>query len=217
MGEIELNREYKICSLFANLIIYGAKATEELAAIMQEEMHDIFNQPQHKVIVKGVSYTFQVIANVLYKPTLTKLEVLENTNPRNNYFRIEAYSMHNISFVDGVGSNTGYFLIDNLYVGSTTTAHEFGHTIGLDHPTNLDHRGKGHPLLMQPRGTWVDPQFQYDPKKAAGELPGGTMHPAHRRWHQSEVDLLRIDRLDFKGNKAVIGDFSSVWHEAHIP
>lgn len=82
----------------------------------------------------------------------------------------------NISFVDGLNSNTGYFLLDNLLNGSTTAAHEFGHTLGLDHPHNLDIRGKGVPGIMYPRGTIVDPPYQYDPNAAPGK-PGGTMNP----------------------------------------
>ena len=83
-------------------------------------------------------------------------------NPRNNFFRIEEFATGNISFTDGIGSNSGYFKLENLYKGSTTAAHEYGHTIGLEHPVILDIRGKGQPGIMYPRGTLVDPQFQYD-------------------------------------------------------
>jgi hypothetical protein len=55
--------------------------------------------------------------------------------------------------VDGIQCNTGYFKLDNLINNSTTAAHEYGHTIGLDHPEQLDIRGMGQPGIMYPRGT----------------------------------------------------------------
>ena len=106
----------------------------------------------------------------------------------NNYFRVEEFSESHISFVDGIGSNTGYFKLDNLLNNSTTAAHEFGHTLGLLHPEHLDIRGKGAPGIMYPRGTIVDPHFQYDPD-AEPAATGGTMNPFHRKVLQpAELD-----------------------------
>jgi hypothetical protein len=142
--------------------------------------------------------------------------VFENTNPRYNYFRIEAFAGGNISFVDGLGCNTGYFKLDNLLNHSTTAAHEYGHTLGLDHPKVLDIRGRGVPGIMYPRGTIVDPPFQYSPVARPLE-PGGTINPFTRKVLQSDIDGLKLNRLRFnKEGFAVLGDFSSVWHEAHM-
>jgi hypothetical protein len=143
--------------------------------------------------------------------------VFENTNPRYNYFRIEAFAGGNISFVDGLGCNTGYFKLDNLLNHSTTAAHEYGHTLGLDHPKILDIRGQGVPGIMYPRGTIVDPPFQYSPVARPLE-PGGTINPFTRKVLQSDIDALGLNRLRFnKEGFAVLGDFSSIWHEAHMP
>ena len=101
-----------------------------------------------------------------------------------------------ISFVDGLGCNTGYFLLENLYKGSTTAAHEYGHTLGLDHPRILDIRGHGLPGIMYPRGTLVDGQYQYEPAMAAG-LRGVTMQPMHRRVKEQDVDDLRLHKLGY--------------------
>jgi hypothetical protein len=125
--------------------------------------------------------------------------------------------MDNISFVDGIGSNTGYFKLDNLLQTSTTAAHEYGHTIGLIHPDNLDIRGKGIPGIMFPRGTICDPQFQYDPAAEPGK-PGGTLNPQHRKVLQSDIEDLKLHRLFFnEKNRAIVGEFSSLYHEKHIP
>jgi hypothetical protein len=148
------------------------------------------------------------------KKDISELEVLQNTDPRNNYFRIEAFAHGNISFVDGLGCNTGYFLLENLYKGSTTAAHEYGHTLGLPHPHLLDIRGHGMPGIMYPRGTLVDAPYQYDPSKPAG-VTGGTMHPMHRKVLLRDIADLKLHRLRFTNNKAILGAFTNVYHWDH--
>ena len=122
----------------------------------------------------------------------------------------------NISFVDGLGCNSGYFKLENLYKGSTTAAHEYGHTLGLDHPDELDIRGKGVPGIMYPRGTLVDPEFQYEPDKTAG-TKGGTLHPIYRKVLRQDIELLNPGKLLFENNIAVIGEFTSIWHDEQQP
>ena len=153
----------------------------------------------------------------IWSKNLTPEMIYENTNPRNNYFRIEEFATGNISFVDGLNSNTGYFLLANLLNKSTTAAHEFGHTIGLDHPADLDIRHKGTPGIMYPRGTLVAPQFQYYPDVAPG-TNGGTLNPYTRKVLQEDIDNLKLHKLDFsKNGVAILGGFSSLWHEKQKP
>ena len=139
---------------------------------------------------------------------------MQNENPKNNYIRIEAFSKINISFVDGIGSNTGYFLTDNLYLNSTSAAHEYGHTLGLVHPAELNIIGKGRPSIMYPRGTLVNPEFQYD-VNAIPAQNGGTLYPIHRRVMQIDIDNLQL-KNKIENDIFVIGKFSNKFHEAHI-
>lgn len=201
-------------NLYASVIIYGHSATEALALQIAEEIETMWNEPNGAVTLNGDKYLLRFYIKGFYEPGLQPDDVYYNTNPENNYFRIEDYAQGNISFVDGLGSNTGYFLLENLFKGSTTAAHEYGHTLGLEHPEQLDIRGQGTPGIMYPRGTLVDAQYQYDPGKPAGEK-GGTIYTVHRRVLQHDIDNLRIHRLRFEQNKAVIGEFSSIWHNAH--
>jgi hypothetical protein len=67
---------------------------------------------------------------------------------------------------------------------------------------------------MYPRGTLVDPQYQYDPSKPAG-VTGGTLFPIYRKVRQEDIDDLKIHRLKFKNGKAVIGEFTNVYHRDH--
>jgi hypothetical protein len=70
---------------------------------------------------------------------------------------------------------------------------------------------------MYPRGTITDPPFQYDPQ-APPQGPGGTMSPYCRRVLQKDIDDLHLHKLRFiKNGFAVIGDFTSVWHQKQLP
>jgi hypothetical protein len=215
MGIIELNNELNVACIFAQIYFYGNEANEELSVQIAQVINDYWNIPNGIANIAGRRYRFAMNVVGFYAPSLTAKDIETNTDPKKNYVRIEKVSNLHISFVDGLNSNTGYFLLDNILNNSTTAAHEFGHMIGLDHPEHLDIRGAGTPGIMYPRGTLVDPHFQYDNTATAGEK-GGTINPAHRRVLQKDIDDLHLEKLKFnKEGIAIIGDFSSVWHNAH--
>ncbi|MCU7694019.1 peptidase M10 [Haoranjiania flava] len=200
--------------LKAHIITYGNAATPALTEMIRSEIATMWNEPQGRVSFKGRAWNVRFEISAELKPHLAPEDIYFNTDPCNNYFRIEDHAMGNISFVDDLGSNTGYFLTENLYAGSTTAAHEFGHTLGLKHPSDLDLRGLGVPGIMYPRGTLTDPQYQYDPSVPPGEK-GGTMHPIYRKVTPEDIAMLRIDALVNEADKYVIGNFTSLWHEPH--
>jgi hypothetical protein len=217
MGEVELQPANNFLIILSTIYFYGNAANEILSGQIAKDIEDHWNQLKSKAIIKRNFYEVLFKIEGIYEGALTPEMVFENTNPRNNYFRIEEYAHGNISFVDGLGSNTGYFKLENLLNNSTTAAHEYGHTLGLDHPANLDIRGYGRPGIMYPRGTLVDPQFQYDPNIPAG-MTGGTINPFTRKVLQNDIDNLKLNQLDFnKQGFAILGEFSSVWHEAQFP
>lgn len=215
MGIARLDKENKWLIIYAELFFYGNAATEALSNMIAADIAAHWNEPAVLVSINDEWYKVMFSMKGIYFPTLTEMDVYENTDPRKNYFRIEEFALGNISFVDGINSNTGYFKLDNLLNNSTTAAHEFGHSLGLEHPEMLDIRGQGTPGIMYPRGTIVDPEFQYDPA-AAPLAPGGTMNPFMRKVLLQDIADLRLHELDFnEDGTAVIGDFSSVWHDAH--
>ena len=217
MGEAELKPQGSLLVLHASIYFYGNAADEQLSVQTAKDIADHWNEPEGKVRIRNNWYKLHFNIQGFYAKELTPEMVFENTSPRNNYFRVEEYAHGNISFVDGLGSNTGYFKLENLLNNSTTAAHEFGHTIGLDHPYNIDIRGYGRPGIMYPRGTLVDPEFQYDPRIPAG-LTGGTMNPFFRKVTQHNIDDLKLNRLYFNTDGlAIVGEFSSVWHDAQLP
>ena len=212
MGEAQVNSGKVI--IHSHIICYGNAATNELSQQIRDEIEAMWNAPRATIYINGQDHLVQFHITSQYNKNVTELEILQNTDPRNNYFRIEEFALGNISFVDGLGCNTGYFKLENLYLGSTTAAHEYGHTLGLDHPQNMDIRGGGVPGIMYPRGTLVDPQFQYDPTKPAG-VTGGTMHPMYRKVKTADIENIRLNKAKFVNGSAIIGDFTNVYHWNH--
>ena len=217
MGEVELIKHNNELIIHAVIFIYGDAANDAIATLIASDIAHFWNDAKAVVSIKNETYKVSFNIEGVWSKALIPEMIYENTNPRNNYFRIEEYAAGNISFVDGLNCNTGYFKLDNLLHHSTTAAHEFGHTIGLDHPQVLDIRGEGTPGIMYPRGTIVDRAFQYD-IEAEPHGPGGTMSPFSRRVLQKDIDDLKLHKLSFDRNGfATIGAFSSIWHPKQLP
>jgi hypothetical protein len=217
MGEAELNRSLSLLTIHSTFFFYGEAATQELATKIAEDIRACWNQPQAIVSIKNDVYTLRFSIEGIHTPDLDPEKVWYNDQPRLNFFRIEEFVIGDISFVDGVGCNTGYFKLANLLQTPTTAAHEYGHTIGLDHPDNLDIRGQDCPGIMYPRGTICDPKFQYDGNALPGHA-GGTLNPDCRKVLPADIEALKLHRLDFnQQGLATVGEFSSMYHEKHMP
>jgi len=213
MGEVELDIPGERLWIRSDIICYGDEANNDLSQRIAREISGLWNAGKFSVRVGGISYLVQFEIQGFYRPGTGPDEIHGNLNPRLNFFRIEQFVRGDISFVDELGSNTGYFKLDNLQNGSGTAAHEYGHSLGLPHPGIMDYRGQGQPGIMHPRGTWVDPPFQWDPSALPGQ-PGGTLNPAKRKVLQSDMDNLNLDKLEYSSEgKGVIGEFTNLFHD----
>lgn len=203
--------------IHSHFYIYGDAATEMLAKQISNDISQHWNEPQVTVLYKHERYKVIFDIKGVYEPQLKPEDVWYNTDPKLFFFRIEEYSPLDISFVDGVGSNTGYFKLANLLQTSTTAAHEYGHMIGLFHPRELDVRGHIAPGIMYPRGTLCDPHFQYDPSATPGQK-GGTLDPKHRKVLAEDIQQLKLHKLKYdEAGFAVLGDFTSIYHAHYLP
>ncbi len=194
---------------------YGDAATSTLSSSIANDIANYWNAANGTTVFNKIELPIYFKIEGFYKPNLTPQEVMENTNPVNNYFRIEDYSFYDHSFVDGLNSNTGYFVIADLNHTGSTAAHEYGHTLGLPHPHNVNIIGKGVPGIMYPRGSWVDAEYQYFPDAKPGEH-GGTLNPIHRIVTDVDIANLKLEkRLAASKGRFILGDFTSVWHDRH--
>ena len=203
--------DQKVLQIYARLVFYGSEATDEVAQAIVEEINRMYNEPQAVVTVAG--HECQVYFVIEYALlTLEEAAGLITTNDdfRNNFIRLEKENIITRSFMGfGLGDNAGHWIVSDQQGHSTTAAHEFGHGLGLDHPAQLDFRGSGSPPpIMAPRGTLVDPEYQWDPKAKAGEV-GSTMKPVHRRVSVAEIEQI-VQNLTFQPDgKALLGRLSN--------
>ena len=215
MGEAELHKASGELIIRSVFYFYGDAANPSIAEKIASDIQNHWNEPLSSVTIHKKNY--RVIFNVegFYDPLLQPETVWYNDDQHLNFFRIEHYAFGNISFVDGIGCNTGYFKLDNLLQTSTTAAHEYGHTIGLVHPKMLDIRGGNEPGIMYPRGTICDPGLQYLPEANPGEH-GGFLDPKYRKVLDADIQALQLHKLDFNENGiARLGEFTSLYHQKH--
>jgi RHS repeat-associated protein len=217
-GEVVIDKQNRVITVTSNLVLYGSSASAALATSTARNIQNQWNASNGTVSMGGADYRMKFVVNGSYNSDLKASDITGNKDIKNNYFKVVESGVP-ISSADGVGSNTGVFLLGNISKdGSTTESHEMGHTWGAvkgtadGHPVDKDLRGQGQPGMMNARGTIVDPQYQYDPNAKPG-APGGTLNPDKRQVTQQDINYLNLDKLKYDQNdKAQLGSLSNIAH-----
>jgi RHS repeat-associated protein len=219
-AEVVINKEQKTITIQANLVFYGEASSASLAQQTAADIQNLWNGANGKTSIDGVEYN--VVFNVSGEHRDTEgpidaasflIEKSFNDDIKNNFIEVKNTVDGGVSNMQQSG-NEGTFQLNNINgKGTTTEAHEFGHSLGLWPGTSDGHPGgslvgKGQPGIMYPRGTLVDSKFQYDPKAKSGEK-GGTLNPNTRKVVQKDIDALGLDKLKFKDNKSKLGNNTS--------
>jgi len=206
------DHKQKTIQIQARLVFYGSEATPEAARAIVEEINRMYNEPEAEVKLGNESYrVFFVIEYALLTTEETAQLIAQNDDFQNNFIRLEKENVVTRSFMGfGLGDNVGHWIVSDQLGQSTTAAHEFGHGLGLGHPTRLDYRGSGSPPpIMAPRGTIVDAQYQWEPSAKAGEV-GGTMKPFHRRVTVAEIQQI-VENIKIRPDKSgYLGRLSNI-------
>ncbi len=194
----------------AHIYFYGPAATPELAKAATDEINLYWNGGSHlgtdfltlMTAVGGGQEHFKmnVTSEVVTPEVAAQLQAAHPT-PEMNFIQLLPgnTAAGDRSFMDGICASTGTWYASDDLGNSTTAAHEFGHGLCLNHPSNPYWQGKGQPAIMCPRGTLVDAIYQYDPHATAGG-PGGTMSPYKRRVIQFDIDAMNLPALNYDQN-----------------
>src|SRR5258705_11650362 len=86
--------------IHSHIITYGNAATSALTEQIRDEIESMWNEPTASLIFNGLrlDVVFRITAD--HQPAITEIEVYQNLDPENNYFRIEEFAHANISFLD---------------------------------------------------------------------------------------------------------------------
>ena len=155
-GELVYDHKAKTVTIHSKLYFYGSEATKERSKIIANGIAANWNSANAKIDVRGKEYSIKFA--ISYE-TVTEEKAIElaanNTSARNNFIRVERggkESSGTYSYKDIYGSNSFWFNIDDG-LNSTTFSHEYGHGLGLEHPTEDLSRATSRPHIMIPRNT----------------------------------------------------------------
>jgi len=212
-GEAVLDEKNKTITVNVHMVYYGNAASEDIAKSTSAEIQTMWYDAKGTVKIGDVEYTvsFNVTSEVVSEDKAVEMAG-DNKSAATNFVRIEEKNGNVDRSFYQLGGNTGYFVTSDNLGKSTTTAHEEGHGFGLGHSAS-DQRGQGTPDIMAARGTYVDPQYQYNKNAQAGQ-PGGTVNPIYRTVQQKNITEM-FKNVQFKRGRANIGTATNTIYNAN--
>ncbi|MGK0367641.1 MAG: hypothetical protein ACI9QD_000779 [Thermoproteota archaeon] len=195
--------ENQTIKVIVHFVYSGPAVTAELAQDSTDEMDQMWNETPTSIRLDGKNYdiSFDIsysVANGL---------ILNNVGScAYNFVQIkDKVNAWDRSFYAGLGSRYAVFFTSDKLGTSTTTAHEYGHGLMLEHDHG-DQRSELTPGIMSARGTLVRAQYQWNPAAMAGQA-GGTLNPIHRTVRAKDINKIPFKNLIFnEKNYSCLGD-----------
>ena len=98
MGEAELDKGQSLLVIHADLFFYGNAANDLLSKVVAADIEKHWNEPMAAINIKDQWFNIQFRISGTHAKNLQETDVFENTNPRNNYFRINLLFKYLIMF-----------------------------------------------------------------------------------------------------------------------
>lgn len=172
--------------VIARMVYSGPALTEAIAESSTREIQDMWSEVPTEVMVGAKIYRVEFDIDYVMVGSQTLV------NPDScayNFIQVKPKSSAgDRSYYAGLGSRNGVFYTSDDLGNSTTAAHEFGHGLMLDH-NDLDQRTAEVPGIMFARGTFVRPEFQWNPSAPAGAA-GGTINPKYRKVRAADIKAI---------------------------
>ena len=223
----------------SHIVFYGEKIDADLYAKRIENNWNDFSSRSRKIAMEdGREYTvvFKVTAEYVSDKVAQK-QIATNKSYKNNYIRIVDEKgtdhMTGSSFMnaneDKIPGNTGVWSLNQISAkDETTSTHEYGHGLGLNHDLIYGsyHPTKGHfipysepqevknyidcqvPHMLQPRGSFEDKEYSYTTSQNKGMFGKQyIMDPKYRK-----VTNYNIATLGLTLNKKHLGALTNKYH-----
>jgi hypothetical protein len=178
----------------------GPASSPQVAFDAGKEISRLWNESRSQIFYRFRYYRARFFISVSYYPW----SPADRGSCADNYIRVEQGDPQSSrSFYRMAGRRGTFYLSDDIG-RSTTTAHEYGHGLGLDHD-DLNQLTAPVPGIMFPRGTYVQSQFQWN-RHAQPGAPGGSLNPKHRKVRPLDVLKLDLSKLNFTFGADCLGE-----------
>jgi hypothetical protein len=184
---------------YTTLNFTGPAASPQIALDSSAEISRLWNESRAQVFLWTRYYRVRFFISTHYHPS----PVMDSGSCAENFVTVEQGDARTSRSFYKMGGRSGTFYLSDDLGRSTTTAHEYGHGLGLDHD-DLNQVLAPIPGIMFPRGTYVHSRYQWNPNVAVG-APGGSLNPRHRKVRPLDILRLDLSKLVFSGGMACLG------------